>query len=118
MENHTIIVIIICCVVALLLAFFAWKLAQKKVHSASIKKRRKRLLILLCIYIFILLLLMAFAFVIHENMSEAIEFLKETFFNRGFIGMTIVFFTNLIYAYFRKEKTPKEKEIAEEQVNK
>ena len=112
MESHTIIVIIVCCVVAPLLAFFAWKFAQGKIHNTPIKTRRKRLRFLLYMFLFFLL---AISFIEEKSVLGAITFLKDLFLNS--ILQFAVFIVVYVYAYFRKDKTPNEKDITEEQVN-
>jgi len=114
MENHIIILVIFCVTIPFLIAII-WKLNLQKIQNAPLKIRRKRLRILLYAFIAVLLII---SIVGSGKDKSIIDFLKELFSHRSFILLIIFLLFNFIYAYFRKDKTPNEKEIAEEQVNK
>jgi len=114
MESHTLIVLVVCCVVAAFLITFVWKLTQ----NVPLKIRRKRLRILA--YLFILIMSAMYiesGFSDYGEISGAVEVFKKDMSNRGTVSLCILIVVAFSYSYFRKDKTPNEKDITEEQIN-
>jgi hypothetical protein len=97
---------------ALCLALLATVFARTHIHNKPLKIRRKRLRMMFYLFLLTLSLTLVMGGVIiyGTNIGNLVQFWKETIINRGFICQILCFIGFFLYAYFRKDKTSKEKE--------
>ena len=105
MKNFPNALLLICIFLAPCLAILTTIFSHRKIHTKTRKERRKGLLILLGIFIFVQRMLVIAGFLIPDNTADRVQFLKETFLNRGYIGLMTVFVFFFLYGYFRKDKS-------------